>query len=679
MNTIKKMSAVLLSSVMVLSLTTGNGSNVYAASNIEKEETVYVNQKADGTVSDITVSEWLKNISGNADITDISELTDIQNVKGDETFTQGKDGELIWKAKNTDIYYQGKTEKELPIGVKVSYELDGKMMEASELVGKSGVLTMTIRYENYCTTEDKIDIPFMMTSAVILPLDKFSNVNISQGKQISEGSNQILLAYGIPGLSKSLNLSDDLKKELDKKLSDTVTITADVKDFSMESIYTVASADVLKEIELEDDSDINDLEKAVNDLVNATDDLISGSDKLSDGLTDLKKSFKEYAGGVKDTNKGAVNLKNGAGALATGVSQYTSGVKKITDGADSYVAGTNQLTAGINTYIEGEKLIDAGAKTLSEGASSFYQDSFAPYSAGVSDFLGAVYGEKGLATKTNMLNVAVNSEDGEVAKGFAGNNAYLGAVEAQCNGSIEALQGLKDSEGLTEDQKAAIDTVITNLKNASGAAEQAKQINGVLCAKVGESAAELNKGVQTLSENAKVLDGYNKQINSGLKDQLISGITNLYDGIRKLSENNKTLLDGATALEKSGNSLTAGISELETNSSALIHSVDKLKKGAEDLSKGTNKLNKATKKVGKGVDTLQDGSVELVNGVNKFKNEGTGKLQTEYNENVKNVIDRFKSLIDGAEEYRSFSGIADGMSGKVKFIFQTEEISNEKK
>lgn len=676
MKTMKKMSAGLLSLTMVLSMVAGNGLTVSAATKVEKEETVYVNQKADGTVYNITVSDWLKNVSGKGEVLDCSNLSNIQNVKGNETFKQ-EDGKLIWESKGSDIYYQGKTNEKLPIGVKISYELDGKAMDSSELAGKSGRMAMIIQYKNDCILEDQIDVPFMMTSAIILPVDKFSNVNISQGKLISEGSNQILLAYGMPGISKSLKLSEDLRKEMDKKLSDTVIITADVKDFSMESIYTVASADVLKEIELSDDSDINDLENAVNDLVNATDDLISGSDKLSDGLSSLKKNFKEYAGGVKDINKGATDLKSGAGALATGVSQYTSGVKQLTDGTGQYITGVNQLAEGVNTYVEGEKLIDEGAKTLSNGAFAFYKDTFSPFSTGLSEFFGAVCGENGLSEKTSEFDAAINSDNGEVAKGFGGSNAYMEAAKAQCLGSIEALKGLKASDNLTEEQQTAIDSVIASLEGASNAAEGAKQLNGALKTQMGTATAELNKGVQALSENAKNLDGYNKQIAVGLKEQLIGGITNLYAGIQELSANNSTLKEGAETLKESSSTLTTGITELEKNSTILVGSVNKLKKGAADLSKGADKLNNATKKVGKGVSELKDGSIELVNGIHQFKDEGTGKLQSEYNSNVKNVIDRFKSLIDSAEEYRSFSGIADGMEGKVKFVFQTEEISTE--
>ena len=54
---------------------------------VYKEETVYVNADATGTIDEVTVSNWLKNsgsVSGS--LTDASTLKDIKNVKGDETF-----------------------------------------------------------------------------------------------------------------------------------------------------------------------------------------------------------------------------------------------------------------------------------------------------------------------------------------------------------------------------------------------------------------------------------------------------------------------------------------------------------------------------------------------------------------------------------------------------------------
>ena len=277
MRLLKKTCAVTVSAAMAVGLFMGNGSVSYAADKVEKEETVYVKLESDGTVKEITVSDWLKNVTGTGDVEDVSNLNDIKNVKGDETFEQGKDGKIIWKSDNKDIYYQGTSNQKLPVGIQVSYQLDGKDVKPSEIVGKSGALTMIIQYENHNTYEDqingekvKMNTPFLMASAIILPVDHFSEVKVSQGKLVSEGNNQILVIYGIPGFSDSLDLSGNLKDEMDKKLSDTITIEANVTDFSLGDIYTVATSEEFSDIELEDESGTVDVENAVNDLVEAT-------------------------------------------------------------------------------------------------------------------------------------------------------------------------------------------------------------------------------------------------------------------------------------------------------------------------------------------------------------------------------------------------------------------------
>ena len=84
-----------------------------------KEESVYVKADASGNVKKTTVSEWLKNPEKGT-ISDTSELKDIKNVKGDETFETGSNNNVSWKSEGNDIYYQGTTDKELPVGVKIS-------------------------------------------------------------------------------------------------------------------------------------------------------------------------------------------------------------------------------------------------------------------------------------------------------------------------------------------------------------------------------------------------------------------------------------------------------------------------------------------------------------------------------------------------------------------------------
>jgi len=88
--------AMMLGSTAVFAAGTGT--------EVSKEETVYVNAQADGTPSEITVSDWLKNSGANKEVQDVSQLSDIKNVKGEETFTQNGEN-LTWNTDTEDIYY----------------------------------------------------------------------------------------------------------------------------------------------------------------------------------------------------------------------------------------------------------------------------------------------------------------------------------------------------------------------------------------------------------------------------------------------------------------------------------------------------------------------------------------------------------------------------------------------
>lgn len=697
MRCLKKTCAVTISAAMVLGMVAGNGTICVAAQNIEKEETVYVNQTADGAISDITVSDWLKNVTGNGDISDVSNLTNIKNVKGDETFTSKSNGKLTWKADNADIYYQGTSNEELPIGVSISYRLDGKDIQPEDLAGKSGKLTITIQYKNDSTYEDDINgvttrmnTPFLMASAVILPVDNFSNVEISQGKMVSEGSNQILLAYGMPGFSDSLKLSDDLKEDLDESLSDTVTITADTTDCSIDPIYTVAASDMISELKIDDEGDLDDLEDAVNNLVDATDELISGSSELSDGLTTLQSNFKTYAKGVNDVSKGAADLSTGAGKLSSGITQYTNGVTSLTSGTASYVNGTKSLAAGVTKYVEGEKLLSAGAAELSTGVNNFAAQ-YGKLQTGLNQYVGTV---NGIADTLGTLPEMMEG----VQQGMQSIGTSLGEAAAACttqsigdySETISQLESLKGSDNLTSEEKETITAAISaiealqgdvsaangKINNAKGKIGAASQTVTAVAGNLQQSGIHVSAGdIQKLKESGNTLATSAKTLNDQGVAEIQKGSESLCNGFKQLDANNDALLSGAKQLTDNSAALTNGIASLNSNTKTLKDSAKTLSKGAKSLGSGANKLNKSTGDVTDGIDKLQNGSIELKDGTKKFKDEGTGKLKNEYDDKVKTALERFKSLAGEEAEYKSFSGLADGMDGSVKFIFQTEGVS----
>lgn len=642
MRRFRKTYAFGLSAAMVMAmLTTGNIS--YAAGKVEKEETVYVTQDSDGSVSEITVSDCLKNVGKN-DVKDKSNLTNIENTKGDETYEQGEGDSITWKGNGEDIYYEGETSDKPPVSVSFTYQLDGKEMKAEDLAGKSGKLTITAEYKNEATYKDSLNgkeeelyIPFLMASVVVLPQDHFENVEVSQGKLVKEGDDQIAIAYTVPGLTTSLNLSGDMKKNLEEDLKDSITITADVTDFELDSIYTIATSDIFSELDLDEDSSMDDLEEALDGLADVTDELISGSSQLSDGIGTFHKSFSKYADGVKKLNKGAKSLASGAKTLADSIGSLATGT-------DSYVKGAKSFAEGVTGYIAGEKAI------------SQINDALAPNAATLTTVGKSV--AEGVTAYTDAT-VAADKQAASVATATAETATALASVEY--NGIIAVLEASKTAA--TEEEKAAIDAYIAQLNSVSETATKA--------ATTAQSAAVVSGTLNAaIAQNDTLKNGTN-QLNTAL-ESVAKGITGIDTCVKQLNPYNETLLSAAASLsdEKTVNALTSGATALSTGAQSLST-------GAAGLQKGLKGLNQATKQVGTGIGQLAIGSGALTTGLNTFKSEGTGKLQTEYDSKVKTVLKRFQSLTGDKASYKSFTGVADNTDGSVKFIFQTESIKQE--
>ena len=113
----------------------------------KKTETVYVNLDASGRPYAATVSDWLHSSRPDVAFTDRSDLENIQNIKGEQQ-PQREGEDLVWQLEGSDLYYQGTSEKPLPLGVQITYRLDGQQLNPQALAGRSGKLEMTLEFEN---------------------------------------------------------------------------------------------------------------------------------------------------------------------------------------------------------------------------------------------------------------------------------------------------------------------------------------------------------------------------------------------------------------------------------------------------------------------------------------------------------------------------------------------------
>lgn len=652
---LNRISKTVISGLLVTSLVVSNGA--YAnAQKISKDESVYVNADESGATTKITVSNWLKNAGINGTINDESDLKDIQNVKGDETFTQNGD-DVQWSAGSNDIYYQGTTDKELPVGVEIKYELDGKEIAAKDLLGQSGKLKITVSYTNKSKSTQTINgekqemyTPFVMATGIILPDDKFSNVEVDDGKIINEGSNNIVVGFGMPGMAESLDLDEDAAD----KLPEGFTVTADVTDFSIGNTITFASPSILSDLELDDIDDLDDLENKLEKLVDSSEDLVDGSKKLSNKMGELEDKFDDYQDGEKSLNKGIKDLVNGGTTLKKGVKDYTNGVDTLAKGTQSYVNGAKQITDGNQKLYEAVKDMPSSYKEFSDGLQA--------YTKGV-DTLADTKTAKQLTDGADAVTAGIGTL-----------NENLGKLESSYDNYKLLADGLKAQAAQISDptQKATILAYVQKLeelyrgqKASVGALVSATNKESTLKSGASQVAVGIKKvmtGAQTLSGNSATLRSADQKLTSSIAT-LTASVKKLSEGSKTLSSNDRKLLAGAKKIQKASKSVKSGS--------------DKLINGANKLKKGSNKLHKATGKVADGIGKLSDGADDLYEGMDKFDQKGIQKLNNVYEDDIKTLKTRLEKLTDMSKDYTNFSGISKGMDGKVKFVIETAEVKKD--
>lgn len=75
-----------------------------------------------------------------------------------------------------------------------------------------------------------------------------------------------------------------------------------------------------------------------------------------------------------------------------------------------------------------------------------------------------------------------------------------------------------------------------------------------------------------------------------------------------------------------------------------------------------------------GVNKLVDGAKALADGLTTFDADGVSKLTSAINEDLDPLLARAQLLIEAAQSYNNYSGLAEGMDGAVRFIYRTDAI-----
>ena len=122
-----------------------------------------------------------------------------------------------------------------------------------------------------------------------------------------------------------------------------------------------------------------------------------------------------------------------------------------------------------------------------------------------------------------------------------------------------------------------------------------------------------------------------------------------------------------TSAEQTKATVAASINQKQANGYSLVTGMKALADGTNQIVSGVDQLTTGSKTLSEGAHTLADGMVQ-------FNEEGINKILDAYNGDLKPFTDKLQAVIDAGEEYQTYSAIADGQTGSVKFIYKLASI-----
>lgn len=685
-HTVKVVGSVVLSAVMAGSMMPVT---VFAQNNdenpTEKTETVYSVLNSDGSISDTIVSSWLHDEDGINNIKETLNLTDVKNIKSNEK--PSKDGNTYtWNAKGNDVYYEGTGTKQLPVSVKLRYELDGQEMSAKDMEGKSGHLKLTISFTNNYSEVKNINgksiviHPSYLAGGMLnMSTGNFTNVKCESGKIVNDGTNEMLAFANIPGLNETLRSAGLDKVNNQLGISDDVTVEADVNNFDLGSIMVGMTNEIDLASELGEIGSVSELTDGIDQLIEADDQLIDGSKQLYDGTTQLKEQAAPLTGSsdqVRQLSSGAIQLNDGVKALQTGLTAYTNGVDTLGANAKAMYG----ISAGVKNAYEGvSKVQEKKEQSLKDGAKSV--------SDGLDNLYNALYGQGVFTTTENLNNTLTNSitELDKMSEALGKGKDTLSAMSKSLEAANTSLAGLESTEKqLNQNLYEIVATemennqIVTNNNTTIKADQEA--INAVKSSLKSSittiKQAQADLSAEGKDEEAYKLDSYASDLNNELTaiDSIndlntLTELTSTSDKVKELNSLISTLKNSLAPLDeqiKANEKTLDGLKKQVDDASAKLN---EMQKTLETSTTDAEKMKTILDKFQPSMKKLKDGAIDVSDGVSSL-DEGLEELNKQTAPGIvalNNGIDKLTSnnatLNGGASALSQATGTLAGQSG----------------
>lgn len=544
-------------------------------------------------------------------------------------------------------------------------------------------------------------------------LDDMINDLKDASTQLQDGSKT--LAEGTDTLSDGLST---LQSKLGTFASGVGTLQSGLKTYT-DGVSTLSGG-------------LNTLGNSTGALVSGADKLNSGAGQLASGSATLKDGLKTYTDGASTLAAGVGNLDAGMDTLKSGTDTLSQSAPSLVSGVNSLSDGINTLDKALMTPMSDEevakykkaakagvdaKLADDTNATSYNNTKKYAAEKYYNEMTSDSSVEKTVESLKANKTLYNMIYSTVEAQvkqqienaiqeyvsNGvsreEAIKAICGQDYDKYVEELSTNNTDSQLKAMAKQvlEGVAGSSKDAVGTSVADAaKTGAETGAQEAVITGIDSTKKNisdqinakqESGESLVSGATKLNLGAKVLAEKLPELTKGVAD-LKDGSSQLNAGAAKLTSNNDTLNAGATALNAGASqlsagtqslmnsvpTLTSGIKQLVDGSNTLVANNAQLNSGASQLADGTNQIVSGVDQLTTGSKTLSEGAHTLADGMVQFNEEGINKILDAYNGDLKPFTDKLQAVIDAGEEYQTYSAIADGQTGSVKFIYKLASI-----
>ena len=247
-----------------------------------------------------------------------------------------------------------------PVGMLVTYMLEGERIEPEELVGRSGDVQVVFDvYNNTAeprevtykdgagerhTVTEEVPLPMVAQLQLELPAEHFSKIDAPDAEKVTSSRGDITLLWNLVMVPP---IGDTVQ---------SVELSTEVEDFQLGPVRLTAVPVAPKNREF---------------LAFAEDEFAHGRESASglyEGSTQLGASMEDLHDGTLELLDGMTQLLTGAQELAAGLGEAFTGSGKLTAGLNEAHSGSAELTAGLNEGHAGSGKITDGLGDAEKGS-----------------------------------------------------------------------------------------------------------------------------------------------------------------------------------------------------------------------------------------------------------------------------------------------------------------------